>query len=69
MATVKRDRRAFITLIEAAMRLGVSYIAAHRFVLTRLLQGAKRGSRWFVTQESVDRLLHQRAVRNADQTD
>ena len=57
-ASVKsiRELPGMIGLAEGAQRLGLPYQDAHRLLLTGVLQGEKRGGRWFVTRESVERV-------------
>lgn len=54
-----RDR--VLPLPDAAMRLKAPYPVAMRLLLTGRLEGERRGSRWFVTAESVQRELDRRA--------
>ena len=44
-----------IPLADAAMRLGVSWSAAWRLLLTGKLQGRKEGGRWIVDADSLER--------------
>lgn len=53
--------REMVGLAEAAQRLAVPYQDAHRLLLTGKLEGEKRGSRWWVTNESVERVRQGRA--------
>ncbi len=50
-----------IGLAEAAQQLGLPYQDAHRLVLTGRLQGEKRGNRWYVPKQSVEKLLAEEA--------
>lgn len=45
---------AKIPLVDAALELGVSYQHAHRLMLTKRLDGERKGRGWQVTRESVD---------------
>ncbi len=58
--TAKTD--AVIGLAECAQLLAVPYQDAHRLLLMGRLSGVKRGGRWVVTRESLDRLLRERRV-------
>jgi hypothetical protein len=49
-----------IGLAECAQRLAIPYQDAHRLLLLGRLAGVKRGGRWFVARESLDRLLLER---------
>jgi hypothetical protein len=46
-----------LTLMEAAMRLGVSYNQALRRLLIGELEGGRRDGKWHVTSQSVERWL------------
>jgi excisionase family DNA binding protein len=50
-----------VTLVEGAFRLGVSYEVALRMVLTRRLKGERRGRRWLVDREDLERLVRERS--------
>lgn len=50
-----------VDLVTAAMELSVAWHVAHRWVLTHRLTGERRGSRWWVTRESVERLRVEQA--------
>ena len=52
-----------IGLAECAQRLGVPYQEAHRQLLIGRLNGAKRGGRWFITRESLDRYHRERQAQ------
>jgi len=54
----------WVALAEGAMRLRMPYQDAHRQLLTGRLKGERRGSRWYVTVQSVEAL---RRARDADQ--
>lgn len=45
-----------VPLVDAALRLGVSWDRAWRLLLTGRLEGRKDGRRWVVSAESVERL-------------
>lgn len=45
-----------IPLTDAAHQLGLPWERAWRALLTGRLEGQKRGSRWYVTASSVERL-------------
>lgn len=47
-----------VPLADAALRLGVSWDRAWRFLLVGRLEGRKVGRRWLVSAESVERLRH-----------
>jgi hypothetical protein len=53
----------WLPLAEAAMRLGLPYQDTHRLMLLGQLGSQRRGSRWYVSAASVERL---RARREAD---
>ena len=55
------DQKKKIGLSEAAHRLGVSYNHAHRLALIGDLDAEHTGDRWYVTRESVDRMVEQRS--------
>lgn len=61
-----KDRRAMIGLAEAAQRLALPYQDAHRLLLTQKLRGEKRGGRWLVHREDVERLERERARSKDD---
>lgn len=48
------------SLMGAAHRLGMPYSRALRLTLTRVLDGAQKEGRWWVSSESVDRLIASR---------
>jgi len=48
---------ATIGLAEAAYQLKIPYQDAHRLLLTGKLEGLKRGGRWYVTVQSIEKLL------------
>jgi Helix-turn-helix domain len=50
-----------IGLPEAAQRLRIPYQDCHRLVLTGVLRGRKRGNRWLVEVEDLERLAEDRA--------
>ena len=55
-----------MSLVDAALELGVSYQHAHRLMLTRRLDGRRCGRGWEVTRASVD-AYKQRAAPTAPQ--
>jgi len=55
-----------IALIEAALRIGRSYNATQRLVLTGELAGGRNERRqWFVTGESVERFIAEEKASKA----
>lgn len=50
-----------VGLADAAAKLRMPYQDCHRLVLTGVLEGTKRGSRWFVRSADVERLVRSRA--------
>jgi Helix-turn-helix domain len=50
-----------IGLPEAAHRLKIPYQDCHRLVLTGVLRGRKKGNRWLVEAEDLERLAEDRA--------
>jgi len=58
--TSRLTQSGTIGLAEAAQRLGLPYQDAHRLLLIGKLKGEKRGSRWYVLQSDVDRLVRER---------
>lgn len=46
-----------LTITQAAARLGRSYNQVLRLVLLGVLHGKQRGGHWFVSRDSVERLL------------
>jgi hypothetical protein len=64
-----RELPGMIGLAEGAQRLGLPYQDAHRLLLTGVLQGVKRGGRWFVTRESVERVQQSGAGQHRDVRD
>ena len=56
-----------IPLVEAAMRLSLSWSRTWRLMLAGELRGEKRGgTRWYVRVEDVDRLLRAKHEEPAD---
>lgn len=53
-----------IALVEAAWRMGVGYTTAHRLVLCGDLPATRRGKRWFVSREAVERLVAERETES-----
>ena len=45
-----------VTLPMAAFRLELSYMQVYRMVLAGKLRGERRGSRWYVRSDDVERL-------------
>lgn len=48
-----------IGLAEAAVRLKRPYQDVHRLLCTGVLQGEKRGGRWFVREATVEEIVRQ----------
>ena len=48
------DSTTHIDLVTAAMRLGISYSAAHRLLILGRIRGWKHGSRWVVDGHSLE---------------
>ncbi len=46
----------YLSLQEAARRLGVHYMTAYRYVRTGMLEAAKEGGTWRVSSDALDRL-------------
>ena len=65
MTVAAEQPAATVTLIEAAFELGLPYQTAHNLVLTRVLDGARVGTRWVVTRASVERVRRERASATA----
>ena len=48
-------------LVDAAAALRLPYYKAHDMALTGRLEAQRENGRWFVTRESVDRLVQERS--------
>lgn len=57
MAQARKSNDKMMTLAEAAQVLRVSYFQAHQMMLVGELEGAKRGHRWMVDRDSVERAI------------
>ncbi len=53
--------REFVSLADAAQRLGQSWERTWRQMLRGTLQGEKRDGRWFVDAADLERLMSERA--------
>jgi phage FluMu gp28-like protein len=52
-----------VPLAEAAHRLGWTWGRAFNAILSHQLAGERRGGRWFVSGEQLDRLVEARCTR------
>jgi len=52
-----------IPLSDAAVEMAVSWQTAWRMLLSRELPGVKKGARWFVQRDAVERVVRERETR------
>ena len=63
MNRMSDDQNTMLGLAECAFKLRIPYQDAHRLLLVGELVGEKRGKRWVVSSESLERLLRLRHAR------
>lgn len=57
LAALARPERGLLTTGQAADRLGVSITTVKEWIKRETLRGVDTGTRWLVSEESVDRIL------------
>jgi hypothetical protein len=61
-----RKTDELLGLAVACQQLGIAYQDGHRLRLTGRLRGDKRGGRWFVNRESIERVAREREREAAE---